>query len=157
EQTGDGRVLKDGGTFRFREFPLPLLFQDVTGNGHDNSRIVGVITEGTITPEGIIGQGLVYADEERVIRLLEDGVLRPSVDMCDVVFEIEEGDQDDLMIMSAGAVMGATLVATPAFENVNVTLVAAAAEETVPQALTAAAAPALPTYRNEFFTTEGLP
>lgn len=155
EKTGDGRMLVDGGEFRFREFPLPLLFQDVTSNGHDNSRIVGVIESGEITPDGIEGRGVVYADEERVLRLLEDKVLRPSVDMCDVVFEVDEQTADEeVMVMTSGAVMGATLVATPAFENVNVSLTDAAVEEV---SIVAAAAPALPTYRAENFMSDGLP
>lgn len=158
EQTGDGRRLDAGGRFRFREFPLPLLFQDTTAAGHDQSRIVGVITHGAITSDGVQAEGYVYGDEERVIRLLEDGVLRPSVDMCDTVFDYEEADGDEVMVMSVGTVMGATLVATPAFENVNVSLTAATSVSVAEESLVASAASvaALPTYDTAAFTNPGL-
>lgn len=143
--TGDGRVLDAGGKFRFRRFPLPLLWQESTGEGHDSSRIVGSIVDGEVTEGGITGRGVIYADEERVLRLLQDGLVRPSVDLCDTVAEL--GDDGNL-VLHEGTVMAATLVATPAFEDVHVTLTGETAEGPAPATIVASATAlnSLPTY-----------
>ncbi|MGZ7274567.1 hypothetical protein ACXWPL_10045, partial [Streptococcus pyogenes] len=52
EPTGDGRIFTTDGEFRFRKFPLPLLWQETTSEGHDSSRIVGTIDRGEVTPDG---------------------------------------------------------------------------------------------------------
>lgn len=154
--TGDGRLFAPDGTFRFRAFPLPLLWQETTGEGHDASRIVGSITEGEITPDGITGRGIIYADESKVLALLRDGLVRPSVDLCDVVADL---DDDGVFVLHEGTVMAATLVATPAFEDVSVTLTgedrAAPAAESV--LASAAALDALPTYPAAAFGDPALP
>lgn len=128
EPTGDGRVFNEDGEFRFRQFPLPLLWQETTSDGHDSSRVVGTINSGEITEEGVMGKGVIFADEEKVLHLLDSGVIRPSVDLCDMVCELEEtvGDggeaSGELLRVSSATVMAATLVAKPAFENVGVWL-----------------------------------
>lgn len=127
EPTGDGRVFNEDGEFRFRAFPLPLLWQETTSDGHDSSRVVGTIDSGEITEEGVMGKGVIFADEEKVLHLLESGVIRPSVDLCDMVCELQETTDDDgaegeLLRVSSATVMAATLVAKPAFENVGVWL-----------------------------------
>lgn len=126
EPTGDGRVFSTDGSYRFREFPLPLLWQETTGDGHDASRVVGTIDSGEISKDGIVARGSVFADEEKVLTLLEKGVIRPSVDLCDMVADVfadeEDPDGPGTLHVSSATVMAATLVAKPAFENVNVTL-----------------------------------
>lgn len=142
--TGDGRLFDTGGSFRFRSFPLPLLWQETTGDGHDASRIVGSITEGEITGDAITGRGVIYADETKVLALLEDGLVRPSVDLCDVVADL---DDDGVFVLSEGTVMAATLVATPAFEDVSVELTGGRGAAPSPDAVVASGALTdLPTY-----------
>lgn len=122
EPTGDGRVFNEDGDFRFREFPLPLLWQESTGEGHDSSRVVGTITGGEITGEGVMANGVIFEDEEKVLHLLESGVIRPSVDLCDMVCDLMETEdgEGELLRVSSATVMAATLVAKPAFENVGI-------------------------------------
>ena len=140
------------GKFRFRAFPLPLLWQETTGDGHDASRIVGSITEGEITGDEITGRGIIYADETKVLSLLQDGLIRPSVDLCDVVAEL---DEDGGMVLYEGAVMAATLVATPAFEDVSVTLTGRRESAPTPESVLASAnaLETLPTYPSSAFTS----
>ena len=154
--TGDGRLFAPDGTFRFRAFPLPLLWQETTGEGHDASRIVGSITEGEITPDGITGRGIIYADESKVLALLRDGLIRPSVDLCDVVADL---DDDGTFVLHEGTVMAATLVATPAFEDVSVTLTGEDREAPAAESVLASAAAldALPTYPAAAFDDPALP
>ena len=153
EPTGDGRVFAQDGTYRFREFPLPLLWQEATGDGHDSSRVVGTIDSGEITDAGFVARGTVFSDEEKVLALLDRQVIRPSVDLCDMVAEVfaDDGDPDGpgTLHVSSATVMAATLVAKPAFENVNVTLTGD--DTTVEQEGLVAAAVALQTYKAASF------
>lgn len=123
EATGDGRVFEEDGAFRFRQFPLPLLWQESTGEGHDTSRVVGTIEGGEVQDGRITAWGTVFEDEEKLVALLEKGVVRPSVDLCDMEAEVrgESEGEERLHVLSA-TVMAATLVATPAFENVGIEL-----------------------------------
>ena len=133
EPSGDGRVLTAGGEYRFREFPLPLMWQETTLDGHDSARVVGSITGGEVERGRITARGFIFASEGKVLELLEAGVIRPSVDLCDMVASV---DQDtEMMEVEQATVMAATLVAKPAFENVKITLGATAE---VPEALVAA-------------------
>lgn len=159
EPTGDGRIFTGDGDFRFREFPLPLLWQESTGEGHDASRVVGTIDRGEITDEGFMAEGTVFADEEKVLALLERGVIRPSVDLCDMVADVfaAEDDEDgqEMLHVTSATVMAATLVAKPAFENVNVTLTGEDATAEV-DSLAASAGVALSTYDATMFDDPGL-
>ncbi|WP_457835927.1 hypothetical protein, partial [Staphylococcus aureus] len=72
--------------------------------------------------DGFTAEGTIFSDEDKVIALLEKGVIRPSVDLCDMLadtFEVEDGPR--LEVHSA-TIMAATLVAKPAFENVGIQL-----------------------------------
>lgn len=124
EPTGDGRIFTNDGEFRFREFPLPLLWQESTGEGHNASRVVGTIEKGEVTADGFVAEGTVFADEEKVISLLRRGVIRPSVDLCDMEATafVEDDTDVERLHVSAATVMAATLVAKPAFENVGIQL-----------------------------------
>ena len=146
--TGDGRLFAPDGRFRFREFPIPLLWQETTGDGHDASRIVGSITGGTITRDGVTGEGFVFSDETKVLALLEDGLIRPSVDLCDVVTDM---DDDGTLVLHEGTVMAATLVATPAFEDVNITLTGER-ESVAASVVASGALETLPTFPAKAFT-----
>ena len=151
EPSGDGRVLAADGQYRFREFPLPLMWQETTLDGHDSARVVGSITEGEVKDGKITARGIVFASEEKVLELLEAGVIRPSVDLCDMVASLDE-DTDELVV-EAATVMAATLVAKPAFENVHVTV---GDTRMVPEDLVAAAAVDLGAYESHWFSDPSL-
>lgn len=151
EPSGDGRILAADGQYRFREFPLPLMWQESTLDGHDSARVVGSITEGEVEDGKITARGIVFASEEKVLELLEAGVIRPSVDLCDMVASLDE-DTDELVV-EAATVMAATLVAKPAFENVHVTV---GDTRMVPEDLVAAAAVDLGGYEADWFKDPGL-
>ncbi len=151
EPSGDGRILAADGDYRFREFPLPLMWQETTLDGHDSARVVGSITEGEVKDGNITARGIVFASEEKVLELLEAGVIRPSVDLCDMVASLDE-DTDELVV-EAATVMAATLVAKPAFENVHVTV---GDTRMVPEDLVAAAAVDLGGYESRWFGDPGL-
>lgn len=138
EPSGDGRIFKPGGTFGFRTFPLPLMFQRETSEGHDASVIIGAIRSGEIRDDGIYGVGVLFTSPEaaEAAALLEEGVIRPSIDWCDQEWELADKDgnpvdpetMDPEMIgevmfqITAGNLMGATLVSKPAFDGTDVTL-----------------------------------
>lgn len=151
EPSGDGRILAADGQYRFREFPLPLMWQESTLDGHDSARVVGSITEGEVEDGKITARGIVFASEEKVLELLEAGVIRPSVDLCDMVASLDE-DTDELVV-EAATVMAATLVAKPAFENVHVTV---GDTRMVPEELVAAAAVDLGAYESHWFADPSL-
>lgn len=157
EPTGDGRVFATEGKFRFREFPLPLLWQESTGPGHDASRVVGTIDSGEVTEAGLIAKGTVFADEEKVLSLLKKGVVRPSVDLCDMEAETLDTDKAELLTVNSATVMAATLVPMPAFENVGIALTG---ESTTVDAgalvASAGAVVDLGEYNREFFENPGL-
>lgn len=138
EPSGDGRIFKPGGTFGFRTFPLPLMFQKQTSEGHDSSVIVGAIRSGEIRDDGMYAEGVLFSSAEaaEAAELLEEGVIRPSIDWCDQEWELADRDgnpvdpetldpetiDEVLFQITAGNLMGATLVSKPAFDGTNVTL-----------------------------------
>lgn len=145
-ETGDGRIFAADATFTFREFPLPLMWQEQTGYGHESAYTVGAILEASVVNGQIEGSGVMFESPEAVkaIELLnaEGGpVTRPSVDLCDDEWvlvgpdgaEISEqelwdawdrGEEPDvLMQVTSATIMGATLVAKPAFAQAKIEIV----------------------------------
>lgn len=139
--SGDGRVLDGDAALKFREFPLPLMFQKEQSVGHDTSVIVGKIEAGTVEGGAINATGVLFDTPEAVeaAALLEEGVIRPSVDLCDMVADYLLLDEDDNevdpeddnidyakvreeMHVKEATVMGATLVAKPAFAEAKIVL-----------------------------------
>lgn len=136
--TGDGRQF-DEGALTWRELPLPLMFQPKTADfGHCDSYPVGRID--TISRDGnlIRGTGVVLPPNpddpddpiQKLLTLCENKVrVGPSVDLDDMVIEFPDvegpmgGDDfaadDDVMRVSAGRIIAATVVATPAFAEVS--------------------------------------
>jgi len=118
--TGDGRILAPaGGTSR--DLPLPLLYQVVSGEGHDGSLVVGRIESlrfenGMVTATGSM---LDSAEYGRVVESLEAGVIGPSVDLDDIEYVM---DDQERIVLTQWRVAGATLVAIPAFADVSLTL-----------------------------------
>lgn len=141
--SGDGRVIDDGAAIEFREFPLPLMFQKEQSIGHDTSVIVGKIEAGLVEGGAINATGVLFDTPEALeaAALLDEGVIRPSVDLCDMVADyiVKDADgnevnldepQDDTNVDSLreelhvkeATVMGATLVAKPAFAEAKILL-----------------------------------
>lgn len=140
--TGDGRVIHAEAAVAFREFPLPLMFQKQTNEGHDKSVIVGRIDEAAAVDGEITCSGVLFesAEAEEAATLLDEKVIRPSVDLCDMVAEhvlldadgneltiSEEGELSgepaaELMVVKEATVMAATLVAKPAFAEAKIEL-----------------------------------
>lgn len=117
--TGDGRIIAPGGGSS-RDLPLPLAWQELSGDGHGGSMIVGRIEtlhigDGMVTATGTMLDSAPYA----VIEQLEAGVIGPSVDLDDIEYQM---DDQERIVITSWRVAGATLVAIPAFADVSLTL-----------------------------------
>lgn len=162
--SGDGRILMEDAQINFRDFPLPLMFQKTQSEGHDTGVVVGKIEAGTVEGGAIHATGVLFDTPEALeaAELLAEEVIRPSVDLCDMVVDWvimdADGDRvDDLdelddweglteqMQVSEATIMGATLVAKPAFAEAKIQLgdEATAGDDEEENALVAAAAVAM--------------
>lgn len=134
-ESGDGRTF-DVGALGMRTLPLPLMWQIKTGEGHDGAVLVGRIDRvsrvdgGLGDATGVFDSGP-YGQEAQ--RLVEQQMLRwVSADLDR--FEAQEtqladdGKADDgsitqrKMRITKGRLMGATLVAKPAFQECTISL-----------------------------------
>lgn len=138
--TGDGRIIDSDAAVEFREFPQPLMYQRATSGGHDAAVVVGKITTASAGPDGITADGEFFDSLEaaEAAEMVTEGVIRPSVDMCDMVTEWELVDGDgkkvdpevdewdpswsETMHVRACTIMAATLVAKPAFAEAKITV-----------------------------------
>ena len=139
--SGDGRILMEDAQLSFRDFPLPLMFQKSQSEGHNTGVIVGKIEAGTVEGGAVHASGVLFDTPEakEAAELLGEEVLRPSVDLCDMVanwvmFDAEGDPVQDIedvedweglteqMQVSEATIMGATLVAKPAFAEAKITL-----------------------------------
>jgi hypothetical protein len=117
--TGDGRIIAPGAGSS-RDLPLPLAWQELSGDGHGGSMIVGRIEslhigDGMVTATGTMLDSAPYA----VIEQLEAGLLGPSVDLDDIEYTM---DDQERIVITKWRIAGATLVAIPAFADVSLTL-----------------------------------
>lgn len=123
EWSGDGRrFLAEGLTNRV--LPLSLLWQRETGEGHENSIVVGRI-DSIYRDGGLIRASGVFRDTEEadeVIGMIAGGFLRGvSVDVDRAQMElVNDGDQEGVDI--TGRIAAATLVPIPAFQEAFVAL-----------------------------------
>lgn len=139
--SGDGRILMEDAQLSFRDFPLPLMFQKEQSEGHNTGVIVGKIEAGTVEGGAVHASGVLFDTPEagEAAELLAEEVVRPSVDLCDMVadwvlFDGEGNRVDDIeeledweglteqMQVTEATIMGATLVAKPAFAEAKITL-----------------------------------
>lgn len=137
-RSGDGRTFR-ALSLSMRDLPLPLMWQVQTQEGHDASVIVGRIDSYEIAPDGslINARGVFdvgpYGKEAE--RLVRHKFLRGvSVDLDEFEAEArphmpDESDEmglvrikPDEMTITNGRVMGATLVAKPAFQQCTIEL-----------------------------------
>lgn len=117
--TGDGRIIAPAAGSS-RDLPLPLSWQELSGEGHGGSVVVArieslTIGDGMVTATGTMLDSAPYA----VIEQLEAGLLGPSVDLDDIEYTM---DDQERLVITKWRVAGATLVAIPAFADVSLTL-----------------------------------
>ena len=135
-ESGDGRKFKKN-AITHRELPLPLMWQIRTAEGHLGSVVVGRIdklertTQGLGNAYGVFDTGTYGQEAERLVR---NGFLRGvSADMDQ--FEATEEkptlenaeDESELkkskILINKARVMGATIVAKPAFQECSIHIV----------------------------------
>ncbi len=117
--TGDGRIISPAGGSS-RDLPLPLMWQELSDDGHGGSRVVARmetlrIGDGMVTATGTMLDSAPCA----VIEQLEAGLLGPSVDLDDIEYTM---DDQERLVITKWRISGATLVAIPAFADVSLTL-----------------------------------
>jgi hypothetical protein len=117
--TGDGRIISpvNGSS---RDLPLPMMWQELSGEGHGGAMVVARIEslhigDGMVTATGTMLESAPLA----VIEQLEAGLLGPSVDLDDIEYTM---DEDERLVITKWRISGATLVAIPAFADVSLTL-----------------------------------
>lgn len=117
--TGDGRILDPAGAAS-RDLPLPLSWQQMSGDGHGGSQIVARIeslqfANGMVTATGTMLDSAPW----EVFEQIDAGVIGPSVDLDDIEYVMSD---DELVVLTKWRVAGATLVSIPAFAEVSITL-----------------------------------
>lgn len=125
--TGDGRMFAPG-SLTWADLPMPLLWQEKTGEGHSGSKIVGNITRVTRMGNQIIGCGTFDLDDEEgqeCYRRVQSGYLKGiSIDAdsftpYSVDYIYAEGPDGEptvsMAVFKSARIRGATLCAIPAF------------------------------------------
>lgn len=142
--TGDDRIIVPGGLTN-RDLPLPLMWQELSSDGHGGSSVVGAIESVDYSDAGVVRASgrLLDSAPTGVVEQLEAGVIGPSVDLDDVEYTMDDAER---IVITRGRIAGATLVSIPAFADVGIDLDADMAAEAMDDAswLMASAAPALP-------------
>lgn len=171
--SGDGRFIEEGG-LTWADPPLPLEWVRMSDDvPHGNKVVVGIVDELERMPdkEGQVlwGKGRLFEQDEQqeVVRLLNESVIGPSVDLdgpYDVEIEMtmpseddfeptenEDGEQvitispkPDKQRVKAAVVRGATLVSTPAFLELRLEVGDASGDAIAAASLIAANLPAAP-------------
>lgn len=137
-ESGDGRMFKKD-AITMRDFPLPLLWQIKTGEGHMGSVVVGRIDymeriDGGIgNATGVFDTGAYGREAERLVR---EGFIRGiSADLdkfkakqetsSEAGNDSEDDDkiESDKMVISESRVMAVTLVPKPAFQECRIQIV----------------------------------
>jgi hypothetical protein len=134
-ETGDGRSFEKN-SLSFREFPLPLLWQPATQNGHDSSVVVGRIDSAELDDDGSIvnvrGVFDTSPHAREIVRLIRDKMIRgvsADLDLFTGEYEASEDDDpnpavvgDQKMTIKRARLMGATIVPKPAFQEAVIEL-----------------------------------
>lgn len=133
-ESGDGRIFEKGSLSIRSNFPLPLMWQEKTSDGHDNSVVVGRVDYVERLPHGL-GNAYGYMDigpyGREAERMIDNKMLRfVSADLDR--FEADEdelaGDDDDGSLkrrkirVRKGRLMGITIVPKPAFQECTIEL-----------------------------------
>ena len=118
--TGDGRIIAPG-SLDNRALPLPLMWQELSSDGHGGSAVVGRIESLDYTDGGLVRArgSLLDSAPPQVIEQLEAGVIGPSVDLDDIEYQMDDTER---VVITRGRIAGATLVSIPAFADVGIAL-----------------------------------
>jgi hypothetical protein len=173
--TDDGRMFAPDIRLSFRDFPLPLLWQKQTDEGHFNSFTVGVIEGAHIEGADLVGDGYLLdtPEADEAATQIEHGVTGPSVDLGDVTWELRDASgsvitEDELwdlpmdakltQVVMTAKLLAATLVSTPAFGQTSIhigDLVSKGADIAMLVASASAARFDVPVYPAAYFTDPG--
>ncbi len=140
--TDDRRILAADMDFRFREFPLPVMWTKQSSGGHFDAYTVGVMESARVDGSQILASGyLLNTDEaDEAADQLAHKVTGPSVDLGDAewTYTNEAGEEiteemwedaydsgEELKVyetITSAKLLGVTLVATPAFGETTMQL-----------------------------------
>ena len=160
-ETSDGRMLATDIEFSVRTPPLPMMWTKQTGYGHEDAFTVGVIESARVDGDTVRGSGywLNTTEADEAFNEASHKVSRPSVDLARTEWMLADEDGKEiteeqwwdmppdakvLQVITAGELIGTTMVATPAFgdtmiefnderETRDAALVASAAESFRPR------------------------
>jgi hypothetical protein len=137
-ETGDGRSFAEGST-EVRDLPLPLLWQEKTGDKHDGAYIVGRIDSverlndkdhpGLGNARGVFDTGPYGREAERLVR--EKFLRGTSADLDKFEATVEGSEElgaddntikNDKIKVSSSRLMAVTLVPKPAFQECTIEL-----------------------------------
>lgn len=174
ELTDDGRMLAADMDFRFRDFPLPLMWQKQSSEGHFQSVAVGVLEEASVADSKVVGSGyfLDTPEADEAASQVGHGITGPSVDLGDAEWELTDADGNSLSEdalwdlgfdakvitkFTSAKLLGATLVATPAFGTTSITMGEDVERGESVEAIVASAAAVFTevTYPDRFFADPG--
>jgi 2'-5' RNA ligase len=154
--SGDRRLFTKG-SLEFKDPPMPLLWQKVTAEGHDNSVTVGKITHVERLQIGGVGNALgvfdTHDDAVEAARQVREKFLTGvsgDVDQFEAELAIGENGEESMTI-SHGRLVGATLVSKPAFQEAAIEFITTDEE---PPVILASAGPVHPP--SEWFTNPSL-
>ena len=118
--TGDGRIIAPGALSN-RDLPLPLMWQEISEEGHGGARVVGRIESLDFgDPSMVRATGtLLESISPDVMEQIGAGVIGPSVDLDDIDYVMDDAEN---LIITQGRIAGATLVSIPAFAEVSISL-----------------------------------
>ena len=168
--TDDGRMFAEDIDFRFRDFPLPVMWTKQTGDGHSDAFTVAVVEDAKVDGKKVLASGYVLntPEADEMVAQAAHGVTNPSVDLGDVEWEfvkedgtpVSDADWEDpelkvLEVVTSAKLLGFTLVATPAFGETRFTIDEGTVEKDDPTDAVAAAAytaPDLDVFPAEFFS-----
>lgn len=143
ENTDDGRRMAADADVEVRALPLPLMWQRQTSGGHTDAFTVGAIHTAEVVDGQLVATGVLFdtAEAREAAEQITAGVTAPSVDYVDrqwrmvgddgaelseeTLIAIMSGeDTETVAVMESTAVtiLGATLVAVPAFGTTSLTL-----------------------------------
>jgi hypothetical protein len=134
--TDDRRMLAADIELKMRDFPMPLMWQEHTGEGHKGAVGIGVIESMTYENGEVRGSGYLLNNDNAVKAwdLIAHGVANPSIDMADATgvlayadgSEVTEVNFDESKPMfqtyKKGTITAATIVSIPAFGQTRLSL-----------------------------------
>lgn len=150
--SGDRRLFTKG-SLEFKEPPMPVMWQKVTAEGHDNSVTVGKITHVERLQIGGVGNALGVFDThddaiEAARQVREKFLTGVSGDVDQFEAELAIGENgEESMTITHGRLVGATLVSKPAFQEAAIEFITTEEE---PPVILASAGPIHPP--SEWFT-----